>query len=63
MLSRPGAPVAAVTALFATEPLAGISVGASVFGDMVCSSPIAHGTQMLGLAAFRSVSCCWRATR
>jgi hypothetical protein len=33
------APVAAVTALFATEPLAGITIGAVVFGASVQAAP------------------------
>lgn len=45
-----GSPAAAVTGLFAVEPLAGIGVGAAVFGDSIRREPVFLLAEVLGMA-------------
>jgi len=48
---RAGAPAAAVGALFAVEPVAGVSVGATLFGETVSRAPAAVVLEVAGVIA------------
>jgi len=44
-----GSPAAAVTGLFAVEPVAGIAVGTSVFGDTIAVTPLLLSAEVVGM--------------